>query len=109
VQTISLWYEQSGKGARWLNELRGWYAASGGSATTSGATRAAGSYSVVWDGTDLDGNLVAQGDYVLYVEAAREHGPYEITSTPITIDGSGFTVALGDEGELTAVSATLTV
>jgi hypothetical protein len=109
VKTVSLWFE-SGKGTRWLNELRSWYSASGGAATStsSGATRAAGTYSVVWDGTDEGGNLVPQGDYVLYVEAAREHGPYEITSTPITLNGSDFTATLDDNGELSAISATLT-
>ena len=110
VQTISLWY-QSGKGTKYLSDLRAWASASGGDidSTTSGATRAAGTYSVAWDGTDADGNPVAQGDYVLFVEAAREHGPYEITSTPITIGNDGFTVSLADNGELADLSATLTV
>ena len=110
VQTVSLWYEQSGKGTKWLRDLRQWNAtAAGTEVTTSGATRSAGSYSVVWDGTDIDGNLVAQGDYVLYVEAAREHGPYEITSSPITVSNDGFSVTLADDGELSALSATMTV
>ena len=39
------------------------------------ATRPAGTYSVTWDGTDTEGNRVPSGDYVVYVEAAREHGP----------------------------------
>ncbi len=109
VQTISLWYEQSGKGSKWLNDLRAWYSASGGGvdSTMSGATRSAGSYSVVWDGTDLDGNLVAAGEYAIFVEAAREHGPYEITSTAIAVDGNAFAVALADNGELTNLTATL--
>lgn len=46
---------------------------------------------------------------MLFVEAAREHGPYEITSTPITIGNDGFTVSLADNGELADLSATLTV
>lgn len=108
VQTIAVWYEQSGKGTRWLNELRSWYSASGGEALTSGATRAAGSYSLVWDGTGLDGEPVPAGEYVLFIEAAREHGPYSITSTPITVDGSSFQVSLGDDGELTGATATMT-
>ncbi len=111
VQTISLWYEQSSKGPKYLNDLRGWLSASGGTidSTTSGATRTAGSYSVAWDGTDMNGQPVAQGDYVLFVEAAREDGPYEITSSPIAITDAGFTVALADNGELTDLSATLTI
>ena len=109
VQTISLWYEQSGKGTKYLHELHSWFAASGGTdSTTSGATRSAGTYSVAWDGTDLDGNVVPAGNYTLFVEAAREHGPYEITSSPITVSDRGFTVALADNGELSNVTATLT-
>ncbi len=111
AKTISLWFEQSNKGQRWLKDLRQWASVSGSSfdGTTSGATRTAGDYTVVWDGTDADGAPVAQGDYVLYIEAAREHGPYEITSTPIEIGGDGFTVALADNGELTNASAELLV
>lgn len=91
VQTINLWYEQ-GEGERWLNELQQWYAASGGTTATSGATRVAGSYSVAWDGTGLDGQLVAAGDYVLYVESACEHGPHSITSAPLEISGRSMSV-----------------
>lgn len=109
VQTISLWYEQSGKGGRWLSDLAQWYSASGRASdvTMSGATRVAGDYTVVWDGSGLDGAPVTQGEYVLFVEAAREHGPYEITSQQITIGSDAFTVALTDNGELRNVSAEL--
>jgi len=111
VRTISLWYEQGGKGSRWLNDLRSWASVSGGrpDATTSGATRSAGSYSVVWDGTDLTGARVASGTYTLYVESAREHGPHAITSAAVTVGSGATTVALPDQGELTALSAKLVV
>lgn len=111
VRTISLWYEQSGRGDRWLSDLAQWYSASdrASDVTMSGATRVAGDYTVAWDGTGPDGEPVAQGDYVLFVEAAREHGPYEITSQQITIGGDAFTVALADDGELVNVSASLTI
>ena len=111
VKTISLWFEQSGKGTKYLSDLRQWNSASGQTvdAATSGATRVAGDYTVVWDGTDLTGEPVAQGEYVLYIEAAHEHGPYEITSTPITIGTDGFAVTLADNGELTGATAELSV
>ena len=110
VSTIAVWYEQTDKGMRYLDDLRAWITASNGEVpgTSTGATRSPGTYSVVWDGTDIDGNLVSEGDYVLYVEAAREHGPYEITSTPITISDAGFSVTLDDNGELVGLTATLT-
>jgi thiamine biosynthesis lipoprotein len=37
-------------------------------------TRPPGRYTVGWDGTDEAGRRVAQGRYVIHVEAAREHG-----------------------------------
>ena len=107
VQTISLWMLQSQKGNRWIRDLSSWYSASGGYATTSGSTRAAGNYSVVWDGTGLDGQPVAAGEYVLFVESAREHGPHSITSSTFTISDSGFSVSIPDAGELSGLSATL--
>jgi hypothetical protein len=111
VSTLAVWYEQSGKGARWLSDLRAWMSSSDGQvpSTSTGATRSAGTYSLVWDGTDLDGNAVAQGDYVVWVEAAREHGPYGVTSATISITDGGATVTLPDDGELSALTATLTV
>lgn len=110
VDTISLWFEQ-GKGVRWLPDLRRWYAASdnGADTTMSGATRVAGTYTVAWDGTDLDGRPVPTGDYVLHIEAAREHGPYELVTGELTIGDEPFRVTLAPSGELTAASAELVV
>ena len=111
VSTISVWYQSNR--SQYLNHLSSWANSFRNSPSTysptTGATRGAGSYSVVWDGTDTSGSPVVAGDYVLYVEAAREHGPHSITSTPITIDGNGFTVSLSDSGELANLSATLKV
>jgi hypothetical protein len=110
IDTISLWFDQGDRGSRWLDELRQWYSASGGTETTmSGATRVAGDYTVAWDGTDAGGDLVVQGDYVLFIEAAREHGPYSITSGGITVSDEGFTIVLDDDGELSAINAELAV
>ncbi len=111
VKTISLWFDQSGQGTKWLSDLRGWAATSGRMVdqVTSGSTRNPGAYSVAWDGLDEDGVLVSVGQYRVFVEAARENGPYELTSAPITIGAQGFTVAIPSKGELTALSATLEV
>jgi len=111
VRTVSVWYEQSSRGARWLDELRTWWRVSGGDVppVASGATRPAGTASVVWDGTDADGHPVPHGEYVVFVEAAREDGPYEITSAPIAIGDQPLRVALDDAGELRDVSASLLV
>ena len=116
VQTISVWY--STREAKYLRELTNWYVSEsnyldgGGAdnvASVSGATRNAGTYQVVWDGRDAAGAPVAQGDYVLLVESAREHGPHQVTSADISLGSEGFAVTLPDDGELTALSATYVV
>lgn len=108
VDTISLFYEQGGKGSKWLDDLRLWYSASGAQDTTmSSATRVPGVYTVAWDGTDLNGSPIEAGDYVLNIESAREHGPYSFTSTTLTVGSGGVSVELPDDGELSGASAVL--
>jgi hypothetical protein len=111
VKTISLWSGQGRDGARYLSDLRQWAGVSGAAIdpTTSGATRLPGSYTVAWDGTDTDGAAVPHGEYLLSIEAAREHGPYELISVPITIDGNAFSVELPSDGELTGGTAELSI
>jgi len=110
VRTISVWFEQSQKGTRWLSDLSQWASVTDQvSSTVTGATRAPGSYSLVWDGTDDDGNLVAEGDYVLAIETAREHGPHSVTTATITLSGAATTVQLPDETEIVGASATVSV
>jgi len=75
--------------------------------TSAGATRPAGTYGVGWDGLDADGQPISAGSYRLFVEAAREDGPYEITSADVEFNGATFEVALPDDGELVGVSARL--
>ena len=107
VATLSVWYNPP-KGERWIHELSGWFAAASGTDVdaVTGATRPAGTYTVAWDGTDLDGARAAQGTYTVWIEAAREHGPHSITSTSIELGGSGTDAALPDADELSAASAT---
>jgi hypothetical protein len=108
VRTVALWWDKSSEGQRWLRHLTRWDALGASTDTpSSGATRAAGTYSVTWDGADLNGNVVPQGDYVLYIEGAREHGPYELITQPITVGAATFTTPMADSGELTAASVAL--
>ena len=89
VRQIALWYNKP----RWLNEMRSWYAAYYGNfsagnsniSSTSSATRSPGRYTLKWDGRDDQGNLVKQGTYIVYIEAAREHGTYQLLSREITL------------------------
>lgn len=109
VDTVSLWFLQEQKGTRWLGHLTKWAAAYGGESVDSGATRSAGSYSVAWDGNDMNGAPVAAGTYTLLIESAREHGPHSVTSTQFTVSADGFSITVPDSGELSAITATLQV
>jgi thiamine biosynthesis lipoprotein len=102
VRQIALWYNKD----RYLHEMRSWYSAyyaasmSGNDNLTSStsATRSAGKYTLKWDGKDDKGNLVKQGTYTVYIEAAREHGTYQLITQAITPDNpQHFDMAGGTE------------
>lgn len=103
VRTVLLWVLQSPKGARWIPDLRRWRRSDDTRrladdkdlvTTTSGATRNPGKYSVVWDGKDDAGVAVKPGKYTLYVEAAREHGPYSLVKHEFTLGEQPFNATL---------------
>ncbi|MGD9796316.1 MAG: DUF2271 domain-containing protein [Acidimicrobiia bacterium] len=115
LTTISLWIANTPKGLKYVRELSRWYNAenervsAGGTDaidTISSATRVAGDYSVVWDGTDLDGARLTQGTYYLCIEASREHGPYELIREKITLGTEPLSLDLTPNGELTKAKAT---
>ncbi|WP_426574016.1 DUF2271 domain-containing protein [Aquihabitans sp. McL0605] len=117
IANISLWYNPP-KGERWINELSTWFAAdsayyqahgSDDRAPVTGATRAAGSYTVVWDGLDAAGKRAAQGDYVVFVEANQEHGTHSLTSAKLSLATSATDAPLADDGNLSAATATYSV
>jgi len=116
LKPVSLWYLS--RESRYLQDLTRWSTASSSTTaagtkasidTVSGATRAAGTYSVVWDGTDIAGTRVAQGQYFVCIEAAREHGPYELVRQAITIGAQPFKSTLAANGELTAADVDFAV
>lgn len=117
VATLSLWYNPP-KGDRWVNNLASWYAAESANADVNGtddlaaktgATRPAGAYTVVWDGLDSTGKQAKQGDYVVFVESAVEHGTHSVTSGTITLGTVAATGTLADNGELSAGTTTYSV
>ena len=108
VDTISLWYS-SGENERYLSDMRSWISSSGGTdRSMSGATRTAGSYSVVWDGKDASGQKMPQGEYLFFIECAREKGPYEVISQPLTIAAVPASASPSGKGEISKVSMTYT-
>jgi hypothetical protein len=94
VRTLSLWVNRSGRGPRYIRELRRWIGVerdvedAGGPdlvATVSGATRLPGRYTVVWNGRDDRGGVVQQGAYRVVIEAAREHGTYQLMQQELAL------------------------
>jgi hypothetical protein len=86
--TIFVWYDVKKRGAdagtKWLADLRTWWRKGGRSMQmpangVSGATRPPGVQTVALPDT------LKPGQYMLYVEAARETGGREIVSLPLTV------------------------
>lgn len=66
-------------------------------------TRAPGKYTVGWDGTDDAGKPVAQGAYLIHVEASREHGGHTYQSIPVQLGAKPVAAALPAADELGAI------
>jgi thiamine biosynthesis lipoprotein ApbE len=93
VRTISLWFGKY----KYLNELRAWSRDESTRSTSedthilnsvSSATRPPGKYTFQWDGKDDAGNPVKAGKYNVMIEAAREHGSYQLLHQEIDFNGS---------------------
>ena len=110
VRTVALWYD--GK-ARYLPEIRAWYrsdrlrAMAEGSQivdAVSSATRQPGSYTLQWDGKDNAGKPVRAGTYTVCIEAAREHGTYQVIRQEMEFAGTPRHVALAEGTEISGAS-----
>ncbi len=111
VRTIDLSI-QLDRGQRWWPDLKRWWnadqarIAAGGAdviGTISSATKIPGTHQVAWDGRTQDGSIARQGEYVVLIEGAREHGPYSLVRQPVTIGSSAFSTTPANNGELTSV------
>jgi thiamine biosynthesis lipoprotein ApbE len=109
VRTLALWYQKD----RWLPDLRGWYRgdrlramAEGNeiAASVASATRPAGKYTVKWDGKDNAGKPVKPGKYTVCIEAAREHGTYQIMRQEVDWNGSAAQFTLPGNQEISSAS-----
>lgn len=101
-------------GARWLNEVRQWWADSGHNLQfpvdgLTSASRAAGTHELTFSDSDAKLAKLPPGKYKLMVEAAREHGGDEVVSIPITLPlKAGETGKTTGRSELGAVEFTVT-
>ncbi len=105
ARTLFVWYDfkKTGNepGTKWLSDLRTWWRKGGRSLNLpanglSGATRAPGVQKVAIPAD------VKPGQYMLYVEAARETGGRELVSLPLTVPAKGGSVS--GKSELGTVS-----
>jgi hypothetical protein len=103
VKTVSLWHLQNGQD-RWLSELSQWYQAAQGVEANSSATRAPGTYTVVWDLTDTAGAAVSHGTYTVCIEALREHGSHSLVTGKVAVKGGAISQTLDDNAELSAIT-----
>ena len=108
VRTIAIWHGSD----RYLPELKSWYLKYRGlytedknfNASITSATRSAGKYSVKWDGLDDHGNPVKPGKYILKIEAAREHGTYQLMRQEIVCDDTPKKIDLAGNVEIASAS-----
>ncbi len=113
VKTLSLFLMENNPGPRWHRDLRRWYASdqvrllvdsSKLIGTVSKPTRNPGIYKVAWDGTDDHGKAIADGEYTLYIEAAREHGTYQLMKHPFSLGKQDFDEKLKGNVEIKEAS-----
>jgi thiamine biosynthesis lipoprotein ApbE len=109
VRTLALWTQKP----KYLPELREWYRedrdrsqAQGTDLqrTVSSATRPPGSYTLTWDGKDNEGKAVKPGKYTVCIEAAREHGGYDIERKELDFDARPKQLNLPAANELGAIT-----
>lgn len=114
VRNLLLWVSLGGAGPeRWLLDLKRWYRQDQGRKetddldlvhTTARATRPPGKYTTLWDGKDNHGKPLPRGSYTLNIEAAREHGTYQIIRKAVTIASEPFVEELTGNVEIKAAS-----
>jgi thiamine biosynthesis lipoprotein len=65
-------------------------------------TRPPGKYTVEWDGADAAGKRVPQGQYVIHIEAAREHGGHAYQEIPVALGAKPLSAGEPGKDELGA-------
>ena len=107
VRLVEAWLEKPD----WIKDLRRFWRKLGRSEpqlvdAKTGATKGPGSYKVRWDGKDEQGKAVAAGNYVLFVEAAREQGGRNLAKQAFTWDGSSVQIEIKASKELGKIQLT---
>lgn len=108
VRTLALWYNKP----RWLPDLKSWYhknydlynSPELSMASISSATRPPGAYDLKWDMKDDKGNPLPPGKYTVYIEAAREHGTYQLIKKEIDCRNKSQVIQLPGNTEIASAS-----
>jgi thiamine biosynthesis lipoprotein len=100
VKTVTVW----ARNLSYLESLSEWFqirelSSEEGSQSVTRATRQAGRYTVVWDGTDNQGRPVDRGDYTISLEVAREHGGHGVKSATIHCGSEAAATVIPGTGE----------
>ena len=112
VRTLALWVQKSQPGPRWIPDLRQWYQGDRMRKLVdetdlidgiSGATRTSGTYKLSWDGLDDLKQPLPAGSYKLNIEAAREHGSYQVIRTPLEHGAEKFERAIDGNIEIKSI------
>ena len=101
-----------GENSRWLRDIPLWWRRHGrrDESVIDGLTRATpmpGHHALTWDGRDDTGAGVPEGDYILHIEAAREHGGREVLTLPFSVTDKAFEQKASGATELGAVRVSL--
>ena len=108
VKNLALWFNKP----KWLPDLKSWYLKNYASyntgqsdlSTISSATRPPGEYALKWDMKDDKGNSVPPGKYTVYIEAAREHGTYQLIKQEIDCRNKAQSIQIKGNVEIAAAS-----
>ncbi len=113
ARTLALWLQAKQPGPRWHADLKRWYREDKERRlgddlnlidTVSRPTRQPGKYTVNWDGKDDHGKPLGAGTYTLCIEAAREHGTYQIIRKEVTVADKPFVEDIKGNVEIKSAS-----
>ena len=97
---------------RWAGSNQRWWRYAGRSASVekinvTRPTRGPGEYQLVWDGRDDSGTLIQPGDYLLHVEASREHGGHSYRNVRFKFEEGTQVIEQEQFGEVGAFKVTV--
>ncbi len=97
---------------RWAGSNQRWWRFVGRRSTVerinvTRPTRGPGEYQLVWDGRDDSGKLIQPGDYLLHVEASREHGGHSYRNVRFKFEEGTQVIEQDRFGEVGAFKVTV--